>query len=74
MNRDYPNFGRDTNPQMEWQQWWRKLIAGECPQSICLLGDKHSGLFQSAFGATATRGLSIRNFSQEKLLEIPLSR
>lgn len=30
MNRDYPNFGRDTKPQIEWQQWWRKLIAGEC--------------------------------------------
>lgn len=58
MNRDYPNFGRDTKPQIEWQQWWRKLIAGECLAVLaeCLSstqpdqapGDKQFSLFQSA--------------------------
>ncbi|KAH8303620.1 hypothetical protein KR018_008460 [Drosophila ironensis] len=33
MNRDYPNFGRDTKPHMEWQQWWQKLIAGTFAES-----------------------------------------
>ncbi|XP_030385664.1 rhythmically expressed gene 2 protein [Scaptodrosophila lebanonensis] len=27
MNQAYPNFGREIKPQMEWQQWWRILIA-----------------------------------------------
>ncbi|XP_017058933.1 rhythmically expressed gene 2 protein [Drosophila ficusphila] len=40
MNRDYPNFGRDTNPQMEWQQWWRKLIAGTFSDSGAAIPDE----------------------------------
>ncbi|XP_068148430.1 rhythmically expressed gene 2 protein [Drosophila tropicalis] len=45
MNRDYPNFGRDsssstTTPKMEWQQWWRKLIAGTFAESGSGISDE----------------------------------
>ncbi|ALC42838.1 Reg-2 [Drosophila busckii] len=33
MNRDYPNFGRETTPQLEWQRWWRQLISGTFAES-----------------------------------------
>ncbi|XP_030572778.1 rhythmically expressed gene 2 protein [Drosophila novamexicana] len=33
MNRDYPNFGVETSPRLEWQQWWRQLIAGTFAES-----------------------------------------
>ncbi|EDW17807.1 rhythmically expressed gene 2 protein [Drosophila mojavensis] len=40
MNRDYPNFGVDTSPRLEWQQWWRQLIAGTFAESGAAIPDE----------------------------------
>ncbi|EDV97009.1 rhythmically expressed gene 2 protein [Drosophila grimshawi] len=40
LNRDYPNFGCESQPRLEWQRWWRQLIAGTFADSGAPIPDE----------------------------------
>lgn len=44
MNREYPNFGRDGQKQLTWENWWRRLIAQVLQSSGSKLGARDTKL------------------------------